>query len=290
MSHFDCRSIRLSIRRYRAGQLSRDDTFAMMDHLDVCPHCAAMFATQLFSGESGSNGQSTEPGLSMPQPFDDFTSEVLAKTSGSACPDVQWHMACGYDQPVENIDPAPCDPVLNQHMEHCSACREFQQTLPRVMDVMHRPELWEPDPFFVNDVLDETSRCWVSRIRKRLQQWAAHINSAIIERPRFALETAYVATLILILLVQWTGIPISHASESSVSPPSVIERLSRHRDTIHTQAVDLADDTRDAVRDSAEKTWNAILGFGSDAVGWLLKHLEDSNGNKPRNGNNEIRG
>ena len=249
-----------------------------MTHLDVCPHCAAAFSEGALR-ESGTQGI---PG--------DFISGVLAQTSGPACPEALGLIVQSPVVSQELNRHSAIDPFLTGHLAHCDRCRGFSEAFPKVMHILRQPDFWASDPAFVSDVMTHTQNSMISKLLRRLRQWAYSLNSIVLSRPRIALESAYVATLVLALVLHWSGISISHAAQTLQPESHVIEQLSQQKNTLIQKTLIRCDDTRDAVRNSAEKTWNAILGYGSDTLGWLLKHLEDSNGNEPRNGNNETDG
>jgi len=143
----------------------------------------------------------------------DFVRDVLARTSGSAC-----ERACGLlpdltDGALEAMDRQ----LVQRHLEHCGPCRAVAVTLGWLgPELAARAEL-DPGPGFTAAVLARTTgRTEAARARRHAAVasagpgglmhrlggwWQEHIL-----RPGFALQAAYAATVILVLL---TALPVS---------------------------------------------------------------------------------
>ncbi len=143
----------------------------------------------------------------------DFVRDVLARTSGSAC-----ERACGLLPDLTDGSLAAMDRQLVQrHLEHCAPCRAVAVALGWLgPELAARAEL-DPGPGFTAAVLARTSgRSEAAHARRRAavaetgpgglmhrlgRWWQEHIL-----RPGFALQTAYAATVVLVLL---TALPVS---------------------------------------------------------------------------------
>ena len=143
----------------------------------------------------------------------DFVRDVLARTSGSAC-----DRACGLlpdltDGRLETLDRQ----LVQQHLEHCPPCRAVAVTLGWLGGELASRACLEPGPGFTAAVLARTSgRTATARARRaaavagtgpgglmdRFGRWWQER----ILRPGYAMQSAYAATVILVLL---TATPLS---------------------------------------------------------------------------------
>lgn len=143
----------------------------------------------------------------------DFVRDVLARTSGSAC-----DRACGLlpeltDGQLEQLDRQ----LVRQHLEHCRPCRSVAVTLGWLGRELTSLAELDPGPGFTAGVLARTSgRSATAHARRtaavaqagpgglmdRLGRWWQDR----ILRPGFAMQAAYAATVILVLM---TATPIS---------------------------------------------------------------------------------
>jgi hypothetical protein len=143
----------------------------------------------------------------------DFVRDVLARTSGSAC-----DRACGLlpdltDGGLETLDRQ----LVRKHLEHCAPCRAVAVVLGWLGAECAALAVLEPGPGFTDAVLARTSaRTATAQARRaaavagtgpggrmdRLGRWWQER----ILRPGFALQAAYAATVILVLL---TATPLS---------------------------------------------------------------------------------
>ncbi|HEV8629982.1 MAG TPA: zf-HC2 domain-containing protein, partial [Thermoanaerobaculia bacterium] len=124
---------------------------------------------------------------------------VLAQTSGPACEAAAARLAGALDAPLEPADRA----LLDLHVAGCAACRQLGVTLRSLARDL--PRLAEPvaDPLLVARVLAATLPFNV-----RWRRWWAASWPAWVQRPRFAVETAFVVTTIFLLLFQAVGSPL----------------------------------------------------------------------------------
>lgn len=127
-------------------------------------------------------------------PDDAFVSDVLARTSGSACARARELLGGGVDAPVTVTDRA----LLDGHLEHCVECRALAEALPRLLAELSTLTEREPDAGFTARVLAATSG--QPRRPAWHERWAARWTAAVAS-PRFAWEVAYALTLALVLLV-----------------------------------------------------------------------------------------
>ena len=153
-------------------------------HAAVCPRCRQLRA--IAAGET--------------EPFDsggaeDLTASILRRTTGPMCSRIDKQICDWVDGALPESDAE----LLRMHMECCPGCRsiaavlvDLRETLPLLAEIA-------PDARFVRDVLDRT----VHAGRRNptpvgaLERWLSRLS----QRPRIAQEIAYVAAMLLFLLV-----------------------------------------------------------------------------------------
>lgn len=157
----------------------------------------------------------------------DFVRDVLARTSGSACA-----RACGLlpdltDGGLQALDRQ----LVRRHLEHCPACRAVAVTLGWLgPELAARAEL-DPGPDFTAAVLARTSgRTATARARRAADLAAAGPGGLMdrlgrwwqerVLRPGFAVQAAYAATVVLVLL---TALPVSPLRQAPQRALAVIQ-------------------------------------------------------------------
>jgi len=182
----DCRTLQDRIDRYLAADLPAAELAAARAHVAGCADCAGIVAAL-----SAPGGESDLP----------LTRNILARTSGPVC-----------EQAQDRLVGDPRDPLAAPHREECAECRRFAETVAW-MDV-ELPGLAEmpAGEGFVEAVLDRTTRRprvpgW-SRVRRLWSDWA--------QRPGFAAEFAYVATVVLVMLTATPVSPLRPVAQESL--------------------------------------------------------------------------
>ena len=131
------------------------------------------------------------------EPDAGFARDVLARTSGPACPRARLLVGGAPDAPMPPLDRA----LLAAHLERCEACRTLAETLPAVVAVLPSLAEADPGPGFTARVLAATVRAsgrpLPTRWRDRWLDWWKRLAL----RPRIAWEGAYALTLVLVLVV-----------------------------------------------------------------------------------------
>lgn len=151
-------------------------------HASTCPRCR-----RLLDGVAG-RGDALEE-----QDADEFTVSILARTSGSACATARDRLCDFVDGELAAFDRE----LIAAHLEHCTPCTELAEELARLHSLL--PAFAElPAPAALErQVILATSRRPV-RETTESRVWAWLSQAAM--RPRFALEAAYVCTLLLVLV------------------------------------------------------------------------------------------
>jgi len=125
---------------------------------------------------------------------EDLIRAILRRTIGSACSRARPHLAVPAGAPRDPILAA----LLASHVEHCADCARIAETAAHLDALLPSLRAEEPDAGFEEQVRAATVHAAPrGRARARLD-WRS-----VVLRPRFALEAAYVATLLL-----WLAKPI----------------------------------------------------------------------------------
>lgn len=135
------------------------------------------------------------------EPRDDLVASILRATSGRPCGAAEERLPDLVDNALDPLDAE----LVRGHLEGCTACTALARVLAETRSAL--PELAEVDPgrAFTERVLERTSRAPRSR-------WAAMFEGLWL-RPRFALEGAYLGSLVLAGILALPGVPAraSHA-------------------------------------------------------------------------------
>ncbi len=213
---FTCRELEEMLDDHLAGDLSAAFEHQVTLHLAACPHCRDLVETARVARDVLAGGEDG-----------DFTDGVLAATSGSSCErahDLIGDLAAGR---LGTLDRQ----LIRQHLEHCRDCEELATTWAWLAPELREMGDMIPDPAFTQQVLDRTCRARrpadVARdlvddlVQRRLVGWWERM----IRRPRFGLEMAYAATLLIVALCGWPEAPLRHvpgqALEVMQASPSI---------------------------------------------------------------------
>lgn len=143
---------------------------------------------------------------------EDFVKNVLEKTSGDPCQRAVSLLPGLTDHGLEDLDRQ----LVQAHLEHCEGCRAVAVTLGWLGSLLPDMAVLEPGPRFTAAVVARTTGQY-SPAEKAARAGVATGPAGVMDRlgrwwhqqilkPQFALQFAYVATVILVLL---TALPIS---------------------------------------------------------------------------------
>jgi predicted anti-sigma-YlaC factor YlaD len=187
----DCRSCIDRLDGYLEGQLGQRERLAVEEHLTRCPRCR-----ELHTALEASAGASVEPPP-------DLLGAVLSRTSGSTCESARQRLCDHVDAALEAIDAE----LVRSHLDGCEDCAALSSVLGRLGEDLPLLAELRPDERFVDDVLRRTlpdrwrAAGWTGRL--------AEVWQSLVGRPRFALEAAYVGTLILAFVFVTPGSPLA---------------------------------------------------------------------------------
>lgn len=189
---------------FEQGTLALRERSSAEAHLENCQRCRRLLDTArgIIDPLAGVQG-------------DALARSIMASTSGPVCPRAEsslWEYVYG------SLDDAESQ-LIALHVEHCEGCRsiavEFaaaQQVLPAMAEI-------DPGPFFAREVLGLTSRqqARVSGFRTRFLAWW----NRMVYRPRFAMEAAYIGTLVLALLFSTPLLPLRNLGYAKMTSAAV---------------------------------------------------------------------
>jgi hypothetical protein len=151
-----------------------------------------------------------------PEEEEELIGAVIRRTSGGACGRAEELLA--EFGPRRSAAPTPEDvdsadlALLEAHLEHCAACAALARNLAIAAETLPSLAEFEPGPSFTAGVLAATSRAEPATFAERV---AAYWH-AWLARPRFAYEVAYVATILVLVIVGNPASRLQAASEQTV--------------------------------------------------------------------------
>lgn len=167
---------------YHEGKLSAEERSAAEEHLDECHSCRKLL--EVTTGGVDILPEEMREGL---------TRSILDYTSGGpVCPRIEsslWEFAGG-EQSAEESQ------LIALHLDHCAGCRSMAADLARIQAALPAMAEIDPGETFTREVVRITSgkRTYRPDLRTRLEGWW----NRMVQRPRFALEAAYVCTVLLV--------------------------------------------------------------------------------------------
>lgn len=183
------------------GSLARFERDEANRHLQECAACRELHAALAAGRENVNDAQGVEDAqLSM---------RILSRTSGAACGSAVSRLCAWSDGELDTVD----TDLVAGHLRHCLECAGLARALARLQVELPRLAAVDPGPAFLESVLARTSRrarraSLGERIAARLVQ--------LLDRPRFALEAAFVATAILVVPMLAPGSPLAGVPESAL--------------------------------------------------------------------------
>lgn len=197
---------------------------------------------------------------------EDFVRSVLGQTSGSPCGRAAGLLPGLVDHQLPDLDRR----LVQAHLEHCEGCRAVAVTLGWLGTLLPTMAELEPGPDFTAAVLARTTGAaspaekavrsgatiGPAGLMDRLGRWW----EAQVARPRFALQFAYIATVVLVLL---TALPVSpfraapdKALEVVQAGPGSIPVVGAAERALRTRT----DRLQDRARTVAGSRWEAVRG------------------------------
>lgn len=187
----NCRDLERLLERYVAGELPLSDREAAHGHVDACAGCRDLVQLARIAYEPANPAEAEPPpGL---------VADVLSRTAGSSCTAAERAL-CDY---VDRELPGERRRGVAAHLGACPECSSLAGALARLSTDLPRLAEIDPGERFVHSVLAATLPAHV-----RLRRWWQQTWPRWVQRPRFAVEAAYVSTLILVLIFSVPGSPL----------------------------------------------------------------------------------
>jgi len=268
-----CRDFEDRLDDILADALPSEDLRAAGEHLAECRRCRQLLevATGKMDLLPAGDGQS-------------LVREILHRTSGSGCERVREQI-CDF---VDGLLPPDGAQILAMHIENCGECAKLARILEELRAALPRMAEIDPGPSFTGKVLAVTGQSERSKHERRgaLFGWW----DALIRRPRFAWEAAYVVALFLVLA---TGNPALMSMTSSAPLgdvrgktrqvwTSATEELTGLSTAATSSAAEAAARLSQRVagnplqaRDSASRLWQKGYQRAADLASLYSAHLRD---------------
>jgi predicted anti-sigma-YlaC factor YlaD len=180
MNKPDCLALRQAV--FQAGEMSQ----SLRQHPDLAAHLAACAECRLWL-------DAFEEGLGEGDRVAALGAGIMARTAPGACMRARDLAGASFDGPLPAVDAT----LLTGHLETCGECRAVTAEMAATSRVLPALADIDPGPWFTARVLAATSR---RRASARLADRWRRAWSAMVDRPRFALEAAYALTLVLFLV------------------------------------------------------------------------------------------
>jgi hypothetical protein len=184
-----CREFESRMEALLDGRLPAAEEKRCREHLRSCADCTGLMA--LAGGSSAAQSRLEAP--------EELLGAVLAETSGAVCDRALERICDEIDRPLPGAERE----LVEMHLSCCSDCARTAGVLRTMHAELPLMAEWRTDERFVEDVLRATLP-----LEARLRRWWREAWPRWVHRPRFALEGAYVATLVLLLIFLTPGSPL----------------------------------------------------------------------------------
>jgi hypothetical protein len=240
----DCKKFSGLLEALLEKRLGEREEAALLEHAEQCPSCRAML-----------------------EPPDDLAGAILERTSGGTC-DSARALLCAYvDEELEWTD----SELTEMHLGSCPDCAALCRALARLeLDLPVLAEL-VPDSGFVGDVLASTVEARPARRIERMLQnlW---------QRPRIALEGAYVGAFIFALVFVTPASPLAGVPRRAIELAKVnpVAELAEPVGKIQNQVSSEARSIWSGMAGHALEAWRGAAGFAerfAKDFGTLLEGL-----------------
>lgn len=187
----NCRDFEGVLEGLLDGTLGGDEHARCVAHAALCPSCRELVEPM---------GLALAPTGSEPPPslVSEMVAEVLARTSGLACTTAEESLCVLVDGDLATTE----RDLAEGHLAGCEPCRGLAVALRELATDLPLLAEAAPGPAFVRDVMRATLPPRVSEHVGWAEWWRA-----LLLRPRFAAETAYVGVVLLCLTFATPGSP-----------------------------------------------------------------------------------
>jgi predicted anti-sigma-YlaC factor YlaD len=184
-----CREFEARLESLLDGELDLATRQTSLRHARECAACSELLAAV---GDPNREGVDASLGS--------VTAAVLEQTIGSACGRAREQLPDHADQTLDLVNRE----LVELHLAGCSDCRRLSATLVALRREL--PKLAEAplDERFTTEILAAT----VARQSRWKSWWLGHW-SGWVQRPRFAMEAAYVGLLVVMLVLGAFSTPVA---------------------------------------------------------------------------------
>lgn len=169
---------------------------ACLAHAETCSACREILEVVA----DPASAEVTEPGEALVE-------SILVATVGSACEQAKAQLPAFVDRELAAADRE----LVELHIETCESCQRLTATL--VAMTTELPQLAQAplDLRFTRDVLAATSKR-----RSAVWTWLEKSWASWLQRPRFAMEAAYVGVLVIMLVLGAFSTPVAALPQRGV--------------------------------------------------------------------------
>jgi predicted anti-sigma-YlaC factor YlaD len=244
---FDCRRFEEVLEAFLDGTLTGQDALAAREHRRTCADCNELV-------EIAGAPMDAAP---------DLAAHVLAHTSGSPCDRASEGLCDLVDGRAAAVDVE----LIGMHVSNCEACSTLSNVLTELATDLPALAEMNPGERFTAEVLARTLPRGEDRpnwIEQLVQGW-----NRLIRRPRFALEGAYVMTLLMLVILGVPGALLAGApgkmaqtAKREIAEP-VQQTVVELKATVSERAQQTLDTTGARVADEARSTANGLTAYSS---------------------------
>lgn len=228
---------------YSQERLDPVRTLAWEEHADCCPSCGIWAAVLI------------RPALPSAEDPAALTGSILGRTSGPACGQAREGL-CDF---VDGALPPAELELLAEHLSHCPPCATLAAELGEIEALLPGRAALDPGETFTRGVLEHTSRATFPE--PPAHAFRTGWRELLARRPRLALEAAYAAT-VLIVLLGWGPLQVS--------------RWPGGRWPV--QAVRAAAGWVGRLAPAGQAGWQAVSGFAAGSVSTVFDSLAEGPG------------
>jgi hypothetical protein len=238
----DCNTFSDLLEAFLKERLGDRDEAAFLEHAERCAACRAML-----------------------EPPGDLAGAILERTSGATCESARA-LLCAHM--VDELDRTDSE-LAGMHLASCPDCAALCRALARLdLDLPALADL-EPDSGFVGDVLASTVEARPARRIERMLR-------SLWQRPRIALEGAYVGAFIFALIFVTPASPLAGVPRRAIELAKVnpVAELAEPVEKIQSQVSSEARSIWSEVAGHALEAWRGTAGFAerfAKDIGTLLE-------------------
>ena len=192
----NCRDFEARLESLLEGHLDSATSQVCLNHASGCAACSELLAA---ADGPIPDGFGEDPGS--------LTAAILENTIGSACGQAREYLPDHTDQTLDTVNRE----LVELHLDGCAECRRLSATLVALRRELPKLAEMPLDGQFTQAVLAAT----VTR-EPRWKSWWRGQWSGWVQRPRFAMEAAYVGLLVVMLVLGAFSTPLAALPQKGV--------------------------------------------------------------------------